>query len=103
MSLTEIVVQGTINPDGTLELDQKPNLSPGRVTVVLRQEAEVASAPQENWFQFMQNARKKMEEAGCHFMDEKETQAHIDWLREEDRIDELLRDADQQRQKPEQP
>jgi hypothetical protein len=40
MSLTEIVVEGTLNPDGTLELDQKPNLSPGRVTVVLRQHQE---------------------------------------------------------------
>jgi hypothetical protein len=30
MSRTEIVVQGTLNPDGTLELDRKPNPSPGR-------------------------------------------------------------------------
>jgi hypothetical protein len=102
MSLTEIVVQGTVNPDGTLQLDEKPNLSPGRVTVVLRQEAE-PPPPQEDWFQFMQNARKKMEEAGCHFMDEQEMQAHLEWLREGDRIDDLLREADEQRQKSEQP
>ena len=101
MSQTEIVVQGTLKPDGTLELDQKPNLSPGRVTVVLRQEAQPSSPAQEDWFQFLQNARKKMEEAGCHFMDEREMQAHIEWLREGDRIDDLLREADQQRQKPE--
>ena len=31
----EAVVEGTLKPDGTLELDQKPNLSPGRVKVVL--------------------------------------------------------------------
>jgi len=36
MSLTEISVQGTLKPDRKLELDQKPNLVPGRVTVVLR-------------------------------------------------------------------
>jgi hypothetical protein len=36
MSLSEVAVQGTLKPDGTLELDHKPNLSPGRVTVVLR-------------------------------------------------------------------
>jgi hypothetical protein len=41
MRLTETVIEGTLKPDGTLELDQKPNLSPGRVTVVLRQEAVV--------------------------------------------------------------
>ena len=38
----------------------------------------------------MQNARKKMEEAGCHFMDEKEMQAHIEWLRAGDPIDAQL-------------
>lgn len=32
-----------------------------------------------------------MEEAGCHFMDEVETRARIEWLREGDRIDDLLR------------
>ncbi len=50
MSLQEIVVAGTLKPDGTLELDQKPNLAPGRVTVVLRQESE--AAPQEDWWQY---------------------------------------------------
>ena len=35
MSLTEVVVEGTLKPDGTLELDQKPSLSPGRVKVIL--------------------------------------------------------------------
>jgi hypothetical protein len=29
MSLTEVVVEGTLKPDGTLDLDQKPGLSPG--------------------------------------------------------------------------
>ena len=101
MSLQEIVVEGTLKPDGTLELDRKPNLAPGRVTVVLRQAAE--AAPQEDWWRFMQNARKKMEEAGCHFMDEKEVQAHVEWLREGDRFDDLLREVDERRQKPEQP
>jgi hypothetical protein len=43
MSLSEVVVQGTLKPDGTLELDEKPGLAPGRVTVVLRQEAGVKS------------------------------------------------------------
>ena len=31
---------GNPKPDGTLDLDQKLNLAPGRVTVVLRQESE---------------------------------------------------------------
>src|SRR5438046_2518613 len=36
MSLIPVVVEGTLKPDGTLELDQKPSLSPGRVTVMLQ-------------------------------------------------------------------
>ncbi|NUQ64169.1 MAG: hypothetical protein HUU20_16995 [Pirellulales bacterium] len=32
---TEFVVQGTLKPDGTLELDEKPALPPGRVQLVL--------------------------------------------------------------------
>lgn len=36
MSLTETVIEGTLKPDGTLELDQKPGLSPGRVQVTVK-------------------------------------------------------------------
>jgi hypothetical protein len=101
MPLTEIVVEGTLKPDGTLELDQKPELSPGRVTVILRQ--AVPAPTQEGWWPCMQHARKRMEEAGCHFLNDAEMQARIDELREEDQIDEMLREQDRQRQKPEPP
>jgi hypothetical protein len=37
MSVKEVVIEGTINADGTLQLDQKPSLSPGRVIVTLHQ------------------------------------------------------------------
>jgi hypothetical protein len=36
MSFHEVMIEGTLKPDGTLELDQKPSLSPGRVTVILQ-------------------------------------------------------------------
>jgi hypothetical protein len=100
MSLGEDLIEGTLKADGTLELDKKPSLSPGRVTVVLRKESASVIAPEEDWFQFMQNARKKMEEAGCHFMNDTEVKTHIDWLREGDGIDELLRQADERQEKP---
>ncbi len=32
---TTAVMQATLKPDGTLELDQKPNLPPGRVQVIV--------------------------------------------------------------------
>jgi hypothetical protein len=44
MSLDEAIVEGTLKPDGTLELDEKPNLSPGRVKVIL-QPATASTAP----------------------------------------------------------
>jgi hypothetical protein len=91
---TTAIVQGTLKPDGTLELDQKPSLPPGRVTVVLQQQAE-PSPPQEDWWQFMQRARRELEATGQPFMNEEEMNAHIELLREGDRIDDLLRQADE--------
>jgi hypothetical protein len=99
MQLTEAVVEGTLKPDGTLELDEKPGLPPGRVTVVLRQ--EVRTATQEGWWPAMQRARREMEAAGCRFLNDAEMKVRIDELREEDRIDEMLRELDKQRQRPE--
>jgi hypothetical protein len=97
MSMTEIVVQGTLNPDGTLQLDQKPNLPPGRVTLVLRPATETT---QEGWWPYLQRVRAEPEAAGYPFMGEKEVRDYIEWLREGDRIDDLLREADQQLQQP---
>lgn len=94
MSLQEIVVGGTLKPDGTLELDQKPDLAPGRVTVVLRQEAAVTAA-QEGWWPYMQRIRAEREAAGYHFMNEVEMEAHMQWLREGDWVDDLLREVDE--------
>ncbi len=95
MSLQEIVVAGTIKSDGTLELDQKPNLAPGRVTVVLRQESEASAPPQEGWWPYMQRVRAEREAAGYHFMNEAEMEAHLQWLRDdEDRMDRIYREMD---------
>ncbi len=101
MSLQEVIVEGTLKPDGTLELDQKPNLSPGRVQVVLRQESEPAP-PKEGWWPYMQRIRAEREAAGYHFMDEVEMHAYIQWLRDdEERIDRVYREMDEQRRRQE--
>jgi hypothetical protein len=47
MSLTQVTVHGTLNADGTLELDEKPNLSPGRVQVTV---APLADLPRDDPF-----------------------------------------------------
>jgi hypothetical protein len=31
-----VVIEGTLRPDGTLDLDEKPNLPPGRVQVIVQ-------------------------------------------------------------------
>jgi hypothetical protein len=54
MSLTETVIEGTLQPDGSLVLDQKPNLSPGRVTVVLRQDTVFVPPREYQFWQRMQ-------------------------------------------------
>ena len=46
MSLNIVVIQGTLNPDGNLELDEKPSLAPGRVHVML-QPASIGLAARE--------------------------------------------------------
>ena len=93
MSLDESVVEGTLNPDGTLDLDQKPSIAPGRVTVILRQHVEPAAPPQESMWEFLKRSRRELEASGSPFMNEQEMNAHIEWLREEDPIDEMLRQA----------
>jgi hypothetical protein len=102
MSLTEIVVGGILKPDGTLELDEKPHLPPGRITVVLRQESK-AAPPREDWWQHLQRIRAEREASGYPFLNEKEMNAYLEWLREGYPIDDLLREADEHRRQSEQP
>jgi hypothetical protein len=99
MILAEVTIEGTLREDGTVALDKKPDLPPGRVTVVLRQET-AATGPSDNWFEYMVGARRKLEQAGSHFMDEAELQAHVDWLREGDRIDDMLGELDRHDREP---
>ena len=88
MSSSEVVIEGTLKPDGTLELDEKPSLPPGRVTVVVRQEGGPKGPSKEDWWQFLQRARRELEASGAKFMNDEEMKAHIEWLRAPDRFDE---------------
>ncbi len=64
MSLTETMIEGTIQPDGTLLLDEKPNLSPGRVTVVLRRETAIVMPKDDPFWQRMQAMWDAQDTAG---------------------------------------
>ena len=54
MSLHEVMIEGTLQPDGTLQLDSKPSLPPGRITVALRQESEPVFPKDDPFWQRMQ-------------------------------------------------
>ena len=81
MSVSETVIDGTLKADGTLQLDHKPNLSPGRVTVVLQQKVQAVPPPAEDWWQHLHRLRAAGEAAGYPFMNEQELKAHMEWLR----------------------
>jgi hypothetical protein len=81
MSQREIVIEGTLKPDGTLELDHKPSLPPGRVTVLLRHRAPPPPS-QDSWLYHLQRIRADREASGYPFMTEEEMRAHVLWLRE---------------------
>jgi len=93
----EATLEGTLRADGTIELDQKPNLPPGRVQARVRQvEPAQGSAPQGTLLEFMQRSRRQLEAAGSHFMNEEEIGAWIEELRSED--DPAHGPAEQERQ-----
>jgi len=93
MSANVIVARGVVKSDGSLELEGHPKLPVGPVEVVVRA-LPTAAAPKEDWWEFMQRARRELEESGHKFMNDEEMAAHIAWLREEDRIDEMLKQPD---------
>ena len=49
----------------------------------------------------MERTRRELEAAGSRFMNEQEMNAHIEWLREGDQIDEMLQEHDAERQRQE--
>ena len=63
MSLSENVIEGTLKADGTLELDQKPSLSPGRVTVTL-QPAQAKTPGQRGLADLIDEIRKGQQARG---------------------------------------
>ena len=93
MTLSEIVVEATLYPDGTLHLDRKPELSPGRVTVVLKRASDPIQPQAENWWDWLETVCAEREASGNPFMNEVQMQDYIEWLREDDdRIDLIHRE-----------
>ena len=53
MHPTETVIEGTLLPDGTLELDEQPDLPPGRVTI--RMQSSVALPSGDPFFDMLKD------------------------------------------------
>ena len=97
MTPSQIVVQGTLKPDGTLELDEKPDLPAGRIEVILR--AVPSASPQaEDWWQVLQRARAELEASGHRFRTKEEIDAYVGDLRSGDeRLEEVYREIERRR------
>ena len=99
MNQTQVEVQGSLQPDGTLVLDEKPNLPPGRVRVVVQSVAEPPAQPKESLVEFVKRVRREAEARGSRFMNDEEVTAWIEELRgEDDRIEEAYRQMEEERQ-----
>lgn len=81
MNITEIVVEGTLKPDGTLELDQKPNLPPGRVTV--RMQPLIALPEGDPFFEMLREIWATRSQAGLAPCSVEDIEAQRRQLRED--------------------
>ena len=85
MSTSPVTVQGIVKADGTLELEGTVSLPAGPVQVQVQ---PVASAPPEDWWQYLQRCRAELETSGFRFRRGVDIAAEIDEIRgEHDRIE----------------
>ena len=99
MSGSTVVVRGVVTPNGTLELEGKPDLPVGPVEVVVRP-LPAALATGEDWWQYLQRARRELEAMQYPFLNEAEVTAWVEELRaDDDRIEEAYRQAEKEHQR----
>lgn len=91
MSPTQVVVEGTLKPDGTLEMDQKPKLPPGRVRVVLERMPEPSPEPRPGYWEVLQQIWREQAASGYRGRTAEEIDADINAMRDgwEERMQEL--------------
>lgn len=102
----QVIVQGTLKPDGTLELDQRPTLAPGRVRVTVESVSEPAR-PDRFWAMMEQiwadlkasgHVSRSVEEV------ESERQAfREEWDERQEALEQLHRESERLRQQVSEP
>ncbi len=97
MSSTQ-TIRGTLKPDGTVELENQPNLPAGPVEVVLRPLSPPSPGP-EDWWQYLQRVRREAEAAGGPFRSEGEIeQQRRDFRLGDERIEQIHKEIEKHRQ-----
>ena len=84
MSEMQVEVQGTLDAEGTLTLDEKPRLPAGRVTVVLKTARALPAGAPTDVVGYLEWARKQLEDSGHRFLNEEEMAERIREIRGED-------------------
>ena len=82
MATTILELLGTVRSDGTLDLDQKVTVVPGRVKVRV-ESVESPAPPGQGLVQFVQGLRQEMAAAGHQFRSQEEIDAEMEALRNE--------------------
>jgi hypothetical protein len=82
MSPVEVHLEGTLKADGTLELDQKPGLTPGRVLVTVK---PLMTPARPGLAEVLQRIRREQQVRGFVGPGEQEVAFEEDARREEDR------------------
>jgi hypothetical protein len=104
MRSPQAVVNGTLNPDGTLVLDEKPDLPSGRVQVALTH-VESPQPPKEDWFEVLERIDREREALGMVSRSKEEIDAEVQALRDEldARLAEIERIREEIRRSKEEP
>lgn len=102
MTADTVEIQGTLREDGTLVLDQKPNLPPGRVKVMVK---SIVDYKQTDIWQFFQRMDAERKVKGVASRDPEETDAYLAGMRDDDeRVQAIERiQAESQRHPEERP
>lgn len=82
MNTTQVVVEGTLKPDGSLEVAEKLGLPPGRVRVTIEVLGE-SDSPEEDWFEYLKRARAERESTVAGFRAGEAIDAEINAMRDE--------------------
>jgi hypothetical protein len=84
MSTLQVVIRGTLTPDGSLELAERPSLPSGPVEVIIRS-LPTAETKGKDFLQYLQRARAELEAAGAGFRTKEQIDTELEELRSGDK------------------